>query len=841
YKSAAVPLEWSGTATSLPNLNLRVPATALSEWLITNREQFAALGSRSTASVAALLASGQIGLFYSNRPGLVVWIVSRTGDLARRKAEIRRFALDTDLIVGAIPARNYVAIIARERQTPLSVLPPLRTETVLLLAAVKADQLEQSYERNNPASGKTSVGLDWAPIYLSDTLIDTEYGSLLNITDQLLKSWSSAGLVHYANFHYPEPGGYPFGKLALDQVLHTDALTYNWNSLGVGYTLNSNASHVFALNRTGALPVSYFPEHAPAEQLAKVSKYEETGYNYFSSRNDPNLTRVVQYAALYQIFRRFGITSTEGAGSVRKHPETEQLVSIVEQALQRIENASNIGSLVPQDLMNRETYVESLGRVQLNLRTYSSRTGDTTLEYVARALADPRTVVSGMHLRNLVLPFTEGGTTPEGVQMARSISASEAGAVLQQMIIDTDQALSRYARAAKRDPATWIKTPSYVLSTARTQSLMGGHNLYAAITDYETSAIVPRGEIEIARGPKGERIYRVNPSDTAKLPELLRKVATSGESDTVVERQARTWLAQAATEPVPERKIALGLVRGDSPFDILLADHGRGMRGSDIPGAPTQGGWSASDEPINAQYAILQQPDRKVNAIAVERKPDFKYSIVVPGLDSPRIAHSYTGAIDAVVEAMQGKAVQGETWSLHFAGFEPEEVSKFTRTTEIHLDGVDIIGLRRPNQTDFSTAYTSLHERYDFRSARVVHSGVETRFDADGVRRVLRTDIEIPSVRPERPPLLIRIFVRIFGPVTEAIKAKIDLVIASVVHRSLASPRGWSAEHIATSIKTDLRKMNVRVDLQVHTDAGDIYAAEDYELVRKTEATRPAA
>ena len=75
------------------------------------------------------------------------------------------------------------------------MLPPLRVETILQLAAVGQDELSQSYERRNIISGRYDEKHDWAPIYLSAALLDTEYGSLLNITDQLLKSWSMGGQV----------------------------------------------------------------------------------------------------------------------------------------------------------------------------------------------------------------------------------------------------------------------------------------------------------------------------------------------------------------------------------------------------------------------------------------------------------------------------------------------------------------------------------------------------------------------------------------------------------------------------------------------------------------------
>ena len=108
----------------------------------------------------------------------------------------------SDVVVGASwSGTDALLIVGRQRQVPLDVLPPLRFETFALLADVDARELAQSYERTTPFAGKLRAGdyanADWAPIYLSDPLIDSEFGALLNITDQMLKSWSSAGDIDY--------------------------------------------------------------------------------------------------------------------------------------------------------------------------------------------------------------------------------------------------------------------------------------------------------------------------------------------------------------------------------------------------------------------------------------------------------------------------------------------------------------------------------------------------------------------------------------------------------------------------------------------------------------------
>ena len=176
----------------------------------------------------------------------------------------------------------------------------------MLLAGANTDELGQSYERLNLFAGKydDSKNLDWAPIYLSRELIDTEYGSLLNVTDQMLKSWSMDGQVRYVRFNYPDPAAWPFPK-PLNEFANSPQITFNWNTKGTGYVIPSHEFEYYSLNRTGALPVDYL-----AADNSTLRDAEDTAYKYFSGRNDANLVRVVQYASLYQIFRRFGVTAT---------------------------------------------------------------------------------------------------------------------------------------------------------------------------------------------------------------------------------------------------------------------------------------------------------------------------------------------------------------------------------------------------------------------------------------------------------------------------------------------------------------------------------------------------
>ena len=264
YKAYAVPIPYPDKSEGETyKIDLHVPASSLSSWLLTqnasgswtlviflcvslalilmvrrrvlllvvlsicagvliylkesstpNKPQvtFASIEGGAKVDIKSLLRAKKSGIYFSTQPGLVVWAFPRTEPLSTYRLEARQFFVDSDIIIGAIASHDQIAVVARERAVPVSLLPPLRVETIMLLAGVQTDELAQSYERTNLFAGKydDEKDLDWAPIYLSPELIDTEYGSLLNVTDQILKSWSEGGEIQYANFKYPQPNSWPF-------------------------------------------------------------------------------------------------------------------------------------------------------------------------------------------------------------------------------------------------------------------------------------------------------------------------------------------------------------------------------------------------------------------------------------------------------------------------------------------------------------------------------------------------------------------------------------------------------------------------------------------------------
>ena len=305
--------------------NLQVSPKELNEWLSGTAAWIAIEGSGENRLTWDAISKGKISGTFKSEDGSLVMLTfptrllesarSNIHSLDSLRGDFRRFAVSGDTILGgAWPPGGQTAILARARISPYEALPPLRFETFALLASQSEDELQQSYERTGLFSGKVISGeyilRDWAPIFLSDVLIDTEFGALLNITDQMLKSWSEAGSIEYIYFNYPlKPNTFPFEQGPLSKIVKETTgggqVLFNWNTSGSAAIFASPDLNLLTTRQTGALPVTYGSDMKAggAIEFGHLIKYEETAYDYFAGLKDPNLARVVQYTLMYQIFR----------------------------------------------------------------------------------------------------------------------------------------------------------------------------------------------------------------------------------------------------------------------------------------------------------------------------------------------------------------------------------------------------------------------------------------------------------------------------------------------------------------------------------------------------------
>lgn len=287
------------------NLDYQISLAEFDDWFFQAAEEFIDDNDSSkTITVNQMFRQKRQGVFFSKAPGLVAWSIRRNSDLIEQVRDIRQFALDADLILGALRDSTTLVIIGRERELPLEIMPPLRVETVLLIASISAKELSQSLDINDCMAGKMADGRDWCPTYLSRELENTELGHLLTITDVLLKDWSESGTIQEASYHYPSPGYFPFDR-PLFQKLGLSQLVYNWNTANTMYAIDLPEHTIYTLNRTGALPVSYFNSQESSQSVG--SQYERQAGNYFANCGNTDIARVVQYTALYQLFMDNGI------------------------------------------------------------------------------------------------------------------------------------------------------------------------------------------------------------------------------------------------------------------------------------------------------------------------------------------------------------------------------------------------------------------------------------------------------------------------------------------------------------------------------------------------------
>ena len=288
------------------NLDYQITLGEFDDWFFAAGEAF--IDESDTANdltVSDMFQQKRRGVFFSREPGLVAWSIRRDSDLSEQVGDIRRFALDADLILGALRDSATLVVIGREREASLETLPPLRVETVLLVASISSKELSQSLDINDCMAGKMGNGRDWCPTYLSRELENTELGHLLTITDVLLKDWSENGTIQEACYKYPSPGRFPFDR-PLFKKLGLNELVYNWNTANTMYAIDLPEYTIYTLNRTGALPVSYF--HSQSSGTSVGAQYERQAGNYFANSGNTDIARVVQYVALYQLFMDNGIT-----------------------------------------------------------------------------------------------------------------------------------------------------------------------------------------------------------------------------------------------------------------------------------------------------------------------------------------------------------------------------------------------------------------------------------------------------------------------------------------------------------------------------------------------------
>lgn len=588
YKAELLDLDTipEHTAFSTHNLNYQVSAEEIHNWFVDNREPMINV-SDTTKETYILDALNDYthdsDLYYSKDPGFVIWVIRRSSSLESEdfRVKARMFALDSDLILGAISNSGHVAIIARERSIPIYELPPMRQETLLMLASTKKAELSQSYERNNLFAGKLPGGKDYAPILLSDELWHTEYGNILNITDQMLKSWSENGNVEYHAFSYPKPLDWAFSD-GVHTDLGTSKLTYNWNTAGAGYIIDEEDDYkVYAVNRTGSLPISYIPGETNKITVNNpIFRAEEKSYDFYSNLSNAELVKVVQYTSMYQIFCNFGI-HVYGYDFIKEDvsvvPDTLYVLSEV--VLSKIANINqddvikiaNKYKLTCKDIDSRPRLfcddwgreyeiplINSLDSLSLLLKKIGKY---SVIPSLARSLVDreyiisysyerPRTNISQLDLEQFLKdwnqkekkqidPFDDMPAKDKIDYVIKEIHNRITDIkefINYTNILSKEDAKELYLQINKNKCFTWQKSPTIVESWLVKDSVfsVGGHNLDSKITPIKISESLKAGEYKVSIDESGHKVIEITASDKGRVtPTFLRNVERTGIKGTM--------------------------------------------------------------------------------------------------------------------------------------------------------------------------------------------------------------------------------------------------------------------------------------------------------------------
>jgi hypothetical protein len=387
----------SDAPSGQPIQELNVGVSDLAGWTGTG-ESWESLSGVEPKTTSQLYAANSPDVFFSSN-GLIVLVAPNNAHLAELAPHFRRFAVASDLLVGASGLRHGgMLLFGRQRQLDFATLPPLRFETLAAFAQTPTEHLAQSYERQRIFAGKLRsgefAGWDWAPILLSSQLDDTETGTLLNLADQILKSWSEHGAVDYYAFPYRKPTTYPFGEEAASDYFTrkylTTSLLFNWNTAGLATITTVNGADLLTSDRTGALTILYRPSNSLSEQITghrvdvaamnrDSDERAKEARNYFAYRGDPILVRVVQHVMLFQSAQSFLKTNDVKVAPKRARSDTVTGV-LAERATAWMKEINDGGGAADPKL-----------HTALQNFTNSSK---LTVEQLARFIASPQAIES---------------------------------------------------------------------------------------------------------------------------------------------------------------------------------------------------------------------------------------------------------------------------------------------------------------------------------------------------------------------------------------------------------------------------------------------------------------
>jgi hypothetical protein len=523
------------------SINYSISLAELQDWFIVRNELFTDMQGH-TFGVKKLLKSERTGVFLSDNPGFVSWVINKESGL--NETDARKFCLDGDLLLGAFSNANKLIIIARERESKLSELPPLNIGTILLLAATNESSLSQSLDMNDVLCGKIEDrGYDWCPTYLSSCLENTEYGDLLTVNDLLLKGWSESGRFKCHDVIYPTPNSYPFEYPLFDILANKygqKTLVYNWNTDNSVQKIKMSDYAIYALACTGSLPVSYYNDQHSKTSIGE--QYEKHAYEYFAESQNTDLARAVQYSFLYSVFydnqiyahtqyrhknaqskkrylleekvKNLLLSITNSSTDIHTIAHTIAVQEVLRQMSDSIEVAKQRSKKEFDEYVRKEIIEsgrnandpdvvewrnENWNITESNLNEHINQVIDENVrlveQQIVQAINEVRTSLMCMTDAEFKkayhhLSYPRGETSifnynlkismlTKSISQMKSIAGND---IFKPFGVNLAEVMDFYSSSLRNEHSTWIKTPTLVC-TSMGARFVGGHNVSAAIKE----------------------------------------------------------------------------------------------------------------------------------------------------------------------------------------------------------------------------------------------------------------------------------------------------------------------------------------------------------------------
>lgn len=828
------------------SLDLQYGSMDMYSWIMDTNQHYRRNAISSSINLPDILNNGARGVFTNQDRTLVIWAVDRGGNIDNATGDIRRFAVTSDLILGAIANKNTVIIVARGRIEPLAHLPPLRSETLLLLAGSQEDELHQSYERKHLLAGKNSDGIDRAPILLSQQLVDTEYGNLLNIADQLLKGWSMAGEVKYVDFRYPIPKTYPFGQLpAIEVESDRTEFLFNWNTDGVAYAQSKNGIDIITPQRSGALSIIY------GDINNRPRNMENQAYNYFSLSGDSSLARVVQYNLMFQIFRKFNISAKTPTISPRfkefssglevatrnvfkyllSDIDEDELIDGIQKHWDRLSKIEH--NNFPEGGENWKTFIQENEDLSIAMARYLRKKQLESKGKVAEAMGEIAVLMG----RRFELNDQEVEDAKKAVTTLQRYLPEE----LISELLDSNWELLRQSGmlqvavdnlgiwkslASGNNKGTGWDHTAYVVESSGKADAVGGHNLNATMNAFQADASLKPGLINVTPAGNGTWSVAYNPVDSGKLRTIAREIGTH----------------KNLTKIELENEINKVLIKTQAPPPVSLKEIRRlvGQNNSEFKFLPVNESAYQVRELAKSEQEILASLNSvNQDAIILEQLPDGAFVLSRTGSPEALQVSSVTAAIDALANGLIVEAGGKGAVSVLIRGVAAEKTEAMVGLVQSSLRRYPKASVK--HVLDSTGDRALMMNRPNLVNERIAHNGInidksKVKFETikSGIYKDF-TRVEVPIIIESKAPWHMKIvfFVKnLTGETITSLSNKISAILSSI-----KAPVSASELHntIRQQILADLKELNIdsilmQIDSEPTGKIHDVIFAADGRL-----------